>query len=142
MKTHILFFASLFLSFLSNAQTPDTIKTKSGLKYIQLVKGTGELPTNGQKVKVYYHKGMFLNGKEFDKEVKMRIIRFTLGNQEVIPGWDEGFKLMRKGEKGILIIPAKLAYGHNGVLEPDEENIYRIPPDTDLIFEVELLDFK
>jgi FKBP-type peptidyl-prolyl cis-trans isomerase len=68
--------------------------------------------------------------------------KFTLGKKEVIPGWEEGFKLMSEGEKGYLIIPANLAYGKKGVKNPDNANKYLIPPDTMLIFEVELVSFK
>src|SRR6478736_5268565 len=109
--TFIFFFMSALSVF-----SQDTLTTKTGLKYVSLKPGTGEYPKDGQKLKVYYHKGTLLkNGNEFDKDINNRTIKFSVGKREVIPGWDEGFKLMKKGERGLLIIPSKLAYGNAGV---------------------------
>jgi FKBP-type peptidyl-prolyl cis-trans isomerase len=121
----------------------DTLKTASGLKYVVLKKGSGPQPVKGQKVKVNYT-GKLPNGKVFDTTMKgpSGPFQFRIGNREVIPGWDEGFLLMHAGEKGILFIPADLAYGSRGV--PDDENPgkYIIPPNTELMFEVELISIK
>jgi FKBP-type peptidyl-prolyl cis-trans isomerase len=140
MKAFIVL-CGLMLSFALSVQAQDTLITASGLKYIILTKGTGPQPIKGQKVKVHYT-GKLQNGKVFDTSKEAGPFKFTLGAKEVIPGWDEGFMLMHEGEKGILIVPSKLAYGKNGV--PDENNPgkYIIPPNADLTFEVELISIK
>jgi FKBP-type peptidyl-prolyl cis-trans isomerase len=90
-----------------------------------------------------FYRGVLRNGKEFDSNMGNKSpFKFKLGKKEVIPGWDEGFKLMSKGEKAILIVPAKLAYGKSGVKDPEDDRKYMIPPDSELLFEVELVDFK
>ena len=76
-----------------------------------------------------------LDGTVFDSSVdRGEPIEFELGTGRVIPGWDEGIALMKKGEKGILYIPSELGYG------PRDMGV--IPPYSNLIFEVELVDFK
>jgi peptidyl-prolyl cis-trans isomerase A (cyclophilin A) len=139
MKLRLLSVLILFLTAFS-VHAQDTITTISGLKYVVESKGQGVKPLKGQKVKVNYT-GRLSNGKVFDS-TKEGPFKFTLGAKEVIPGWDEGFMLMHEGEKGVLIIPSKLAYGVNGV--PDEENPgkYIIPPNADLTFDVELISIK
>ncbi len=140
MKSIVLFF--LLLSFfIGSGKAQDTLKTASGLKYVMLTKGTGKQPAKGQKVKVHYT-GKFENGKVFDSSKDAGPFKFTLGAKEVIPGWDEGFMLMHEGEKGILIVPAKLAYGTKGVPDDDHPGKYIIPPDATLTFEVELISVK
>jgi len=107
--------------------------TESGLYYIELKKGTGPQPINGQSVKVHY-KGTFLDGSVFDSSEGKEPIEFKLGDGNVIPGWEEGIMKMRAGGKAKFIIPSKLAYGENGVGP--------IPPYSPLVFEVELLNIK
>jgi len=138
----ILFIAIACFSFRLSAQKRDTITTETGLKIIQLKAGNGIKPKDGQKLKVFY-RGVLRNGKEFDSNMGGKSpFKFTVGKKEVIPGWDEGFKLMSKGERAILIVPSKLAYGKNGVKDPEDDRKYMIPPDAELLFEVELVDFK
>jgi FKBP-type peptidyl-prolyl cis-trans isomerase len=119
----------------------DTIITASGLKYIVNEPGFGEKPKIGQTVKVLYT-GKFLNGKPFENNLNDEPFRFTLGVQQVIQGWEEGILLMHEGEKGTLIIPAKLAYGHQGIRDPHNEGSYLVPPDTPVMYEIELIDMK
>ncbi len=113
---------------------PNAQKTPSGLMYVQLKKGSGPSPEPGAKVKVHYS-GKFKDGKVFDSSYdRGKPIEFIAGKGQVIKGWDEALLSMKKGEKRTLMIPYRLAYGANG---------YRaIPPKADLIFEVELIDFK
>lgn len=143
MKYFLCLFIVAFIGHttLKAQSSKDTITTPSGLKYVCLKKGDGVKPVAGQKLKVFYT-GKFMNGKEFESNRGSSPFKFTLGKREVIPGWDEGFPLMSKGEKGVLIIPSKLAYGKRGSKDPFDESVYSIPPDTDLIFEVELVNFK
>jgi FKBP-type peptidyl-prolyl cis-trans isomerase len=104
--------------------------TASGLKYIVLQEGTGAQPTATSNVKVHYT-GMLLDGKVFDSSVQ-RGEPISFGLNQVIKGWTEGVQLMKEGAKYKFLIPSNLAYGERGAGGV-------IPPNADLIFEVELL---
>jgi FKBP-type peptidyl-prolyl cis-trans isomerase len=115
------------------AKASDTVTTASGLKYIVIKKGNGVKPKAGQEIQVNYT-GKFLDGKVFDSSIpRGQPFSFKVGAGQVIKGWDEGLLLMSKGEKRILIIPPQLGYGEAGTGP--------IPPNSTLIFEVELVDF-
>lgn len=108
--------------------------TSSGLFYVKTQDGNGEMPSAGSIVKVHYS-GTLLNGDVFDSSYERgEPIEFPLGSGYVIPGWDEGIALMSKGEKGVLYIPYYLGYG--------DRDLGVIPPFSNLVFEVELIDFK
>jgi FKBP-type peptidyl-prolyl cis-trans isomerase len=108
--------------------------TKSGLRMIVHKEGNGEKPSVGQTVSVHYT-GLFETGKKFDSSHdRGSPISFPLGQGRVIKGWDEAIALMSKGEKRTLIIPPDLGYG--------SQDKGRIPPNSTLIFEVELVDFQ
>jgi FKBP-type peptidyl-prolyl cis-trans isomerase len=109
-------------------------RTASGI-YIQTVsKGSGPKPTKGQTVSVHYI-GTFMNGKKFDSSRdRNQPFEFVLGQHQVIEGWDEGIAMLNKGTRAILYIPSSLAYGPNGNSG--------IPPNSVLLFDVELLDIK
>lgn len=120
----------------------DTLKTPSGIKYVVLKKGTGAQPVKGQKVKVKYI-GKLPNGKRFDPpKGPAADVQFKIGNSEVIPGWEEGVLLMHVGEIGFLFIPPSLAYGSRGVPDEDNSGQYIIPPNAELMFEIELVGIK
>ncbi|HEV7380586.1 MAG TPA: FKBP-type peptidyl-prolyl cis-trans isomerase [Dyadobacter sp.] len=106
-------------------------KTASGLVYIPEVEGTGPNPVAGDNVKAHYT-GKLLTEKEFDSSKGREPLQLTLGAGMVIPGWEEGLMLMKKGSKGILIIPSGLAYG--------QEATGPIPANSVLKFDMELLD--
>ncbi|MCE7067839.1 FKBP-type peptidyl-prolyl cis-trans isomerase [Dyadobacter sp. CY326] len=110
-------------------------KTASGLTYVDEVVGTGDSPKAGDNVKVHYT-GKLLDGKVFDssKNGGRPPIDFQVGVGMVIPGWEEGIMLMKKGGKRTLIIPSGLAYGAEG--SPGA-----IPANSVLLFDVELIDF-
>jgi peptidylprolyl isomerase len=110
----------------------DAVTTPSGLKYIDEVVGAGDAPTKGKSVKVHYT-GKLTDGKKFDSSVdRGDPFVFTIGVGQVIKGWDEGVMSMKVGGKRQLIIPADLGYGARGA--PGA-----IPPNAELIFDVELL---
>ena len=109
-------------------------KTASGLVYVPQVEGSGASPVSGDAVKVHYT-GKFLDGKEFDSSKNQgKPLDLQVGQGMVIPGWEEGIMLMKKGEKGLLIIPSGLAYG--------PEAYGPIPGNSVLQFEMELIDFS
>ena len=106
--------------------------TKSGLKYWELKKGTGAVAKAGDNVKVHYT-GWLTDGKKFDSSVdRGSPFEFKLGAGMVIKGWDEGVAGMKIGGKRQLRIPAELGYGDKGAGGV-------IPPNAELVFDVELL---
>jgi FKBP-type peptidyl-prolyl cis-trans isomerase len=114
-----------------NTSNNEMITTASGLKYQVLEHGTGTVsPKPTDTVKVHYT-GTLLNGTVFDSSIERgQPISFPLN--QVIPGWTEGLQLMKVGDKFKFIIPPNLAYGPNS---PSP----KIPPNSTLVFEVQLL---
>ena len=107
----------------------------SGLSYQEIKEGTGTEARSGQQVTVHYT-GYLNNGKKFDSSVdRGKPFTFTLGTGQVIKGWDEGVAGMKVGGKRKLIIPPEMGYGSRGT-----GGI--IPPNAELVFDVELLDVK
>ena len=108
------------------------ITTKSGLQYVDLKEGAGPEAKVGDFVSAHCN-GTFKDGKKFyNSHDQGRPLTFTLGNREVIKGWEEGLQGMKAGGVRKLIIPFDLAYGEKG--RPPV-----IPPKSDLVFEVELI---
>ena len=105
-------------------------KTASGMEYVILKAGEGVQPKATDTVSVHYT-GKLLNGTVFDSSVQRgQPAQFPLN--QVIPGWTEGVQLMKPGAKYVFYIPSGLAYGASGAGQS-------IPPNADLIFEIELL---
>ncbi|PSN16407.1 peptidylprolyl isomerase [filamentous cyanobacterium CCP5] len=110
----------------------DGVVTESGLKYVDIVEGTGAMPQPGQRVTVHYT-GTLENGLKFDSSRdRGRPFTFTIGVGQVIKGWDEGVMSMRVGGRRQLEIPPELGYGARGAGGV-------IPPNATLLFDVELL---
>ncbi len=105
----------------------------SGLKYYIHEEGTGPIPEDGASVVANYYGYLASDGEMFDTSFRGgREFTFSLGRREVISGWDLGFALLKKGTKATFYIPSDIAYG-------DRAN-GGIPPNSDLIFYVELVD--
>jgi peptidylprolyl isomerase len=118
----------------AGASQDDIQTTSSGLEYVILSEGDGDIPEVGQVVTVHYT-GWLEDGTEFDSSRgRDEPFQFALGLGMVIAGWDEGIAMMPVGTRAQLIIPSDLAYGEAG--RPG------IPPDSTLIFDVELLDIQ
>jgi FKBP-type peptidyl-prolyl cis-trans isomerase FklB len=118
-------------AFLETNKEKEGVKVlPSGLQYKIITEGTGNTPTANDKVKTHY-RGTLIDGTEFDSSYKRnRPAEFTVTG--VIKGWTEALQLMKEGGKWELYIPADLAYGERG--RPG------IPPNSTLVFEIELLE--
>jgi FKBP-type peptidyl-prolyl cis-trans isomerase len=116
----------------ANKNNPGVITRPDGLQYKVLTIGTGATPTADATVTVNY-RGTFLDGTEFDSSAKAGH-PVQLQANHVIPGWTEALTNMMVGSKWQLFVPSELAYGERGNRG--------IPPNSALIFEVELVDTK
>ncbi len=115
--------------------TGTEITTASGLRYTDIVEGTGPTPQRGQTLSVHYT-GMLESGMKFDSSYDRGApMSFQLGVSPMIKGWDEGVSTMKFGGKRRLVVPPSLGYGPVG--RPP-----KIPPNATLVFEIELLSAK
>jgi len=119
---------------------PAMVTTDSGLKYLDTVVGTGASPARGQQCLVHYtgwlNDGRGGRGKKFDSSVdRGKPLAIPIGVGRVIKGWDEGVISMKVGGKRTLYIPSYLGYGPRGAGGD-------IPPNADLIFDVELVSLQ
>jgi FKBP-type peptidyl-prolyl cis-trans isomerase len=120
-------------AFLEANAKKEGVKTlPSGLQYKVIKEGTGKTPKASDKVKVNYV-GKFIDGKEFDTSASHGGAA-EFNADQVIPGWTEALTQMKEGSKWELFIPSSLAYGEMGSS--------RIPPNSTLVFEVELLSVE
>jgi len=128
-----------FTQYFKSKNITNAKKTAEGVYYVINNAGTGATPTAGQNVTANYT-GKLLDGTAFDSSVDPAFghvspFSFNVGQGQVIRGWDIGFLLLNKGAKATLYIPSELAYGANS---PSA----KIPANSPMIFEVELVDFK
>jgi peptidylprolyl isomerase len=114
------------------ADPAKVVTTPTGLKYVDLVEGTGLVPRKGQKLTVDYL-GRLEDGTVFDTSTS-RKKPFVYYHQltQLIAGWTEGVSTMKVGGKRRLIVPARLGYGSEGAGD-------KIPPNATLVFDIELL---
>jgi peptidylprolyl isomerase len=146
MSLHNVFLSAFFLVTLAavplasqSSQAASEVTTPSGLRIIDTKVGTGPVPHVGQTVTVNYTGWLYVNGKKgkkFDSSLdRGQPFSFTLGQGQVIKGWDEGVATMHVGGKRTLIIPPDLGYGASGAGDD-------IPPGATLIFDIDLLSVK
>lgn len=105
--------------------------TPSGLHYVIEEAGEGDRPNANSTVTVNY-KGFLIDGTVFDQTEENVPATFALSR--VIEGWREGIQLLNRGSKALLLLPSSQAYGSSGNGS--------IPPNTPILFEVELIDFE
>ena len=130
---------ALALAMTASASAAPLTTTPTGLRYSDEVVGSGPQPKSGQSVQVHYTGWLDQGGKKGAKFDSSRDrgqpFSFTIGQGQVIQGWDEGVASMNVGGKRTLVIPASLGYGARGAGGV-------IPPGATLIFDVELLGAK
>jgi len=129
-----LLFSNLIMNLFNSSARPSAQIPENGFVAEDLVLGTGPEASAGDTVVVHYV-GTFPDGKVFDSSLDRDVpFEFILGTGSVIRGWDEGIVGMKVGGRRILIIAPDYAYGERGAGP--------IPPNSALIFEVELLELK
>ena len=109
------------------------VTTASGLNYIEIRPGAGPLPQPGQTLMVHYTLWLKESGKRMDSSHdRGEPFEFVLGGGVVVEGFDEGLATMRQGGERRLIVPPRLGYG-------DDDDYVDIPPNSTLVFDVELV---
>ncbi len=118
----------------ANRAKDGVVVLPSGLQYKVLKAGSGEVKPKAEDTVICHYRGTLLDGKEFDSSyTRGEPAKFALNR--VIKGWTEGLQLMTVGSKWQFVIPSSIAYGENG--SPP-----RIPPNSTLIFEIELIGIQ
>ncbi len=112
----------------------DFTTTDSGLKYAVLSEGSGDKPEKGELVMIQFT-GWLSDGSNFGSSEGGPPVQFIVGNEEILPGWDEAVLLMQEGEKAQFIMPPELAFGAEGI--PG-----LVPPDETVTFELELVSIS
>jgi FKBP-type peptidyl-prolyl cis-trans isomerase FkpA len=133
-KAALILAAALGMTAIAHAQASTATNEEtlpSGVRIQHLTKGTGAQPTASDNVTVNYRGTLLATGAEFDSSYN-RGRPASFGLRGVIPCWTQGVATMRVGEKAKLTCPASTAYGARGAGGV-------IPPNADLIFEIELL---
>ena len=122
--------------YLTGNNITNFTKTSTGLYYLPQQPGTGAKIQEGNTVTMHYI-GKFLNGQIFDSSYDSGIpLTFTVGENKVIKGWEQGALLMSKDEKATLIIPSHLGYGSYG--SPSGS----VPPGAILMFNIDVKNVK
>jgi FKBP-type peptidyl-prolyl cis-trans isomerase len=137
--TFISIFAMIFVFNTIPFAGPGIVIKDSGLKYMDLVVGTGATAEMGEIAVIHLTGWIDDNGQKgaefISSHDRGKPVSFKLGTGQVMKGWNEGVAGMKVGGRRRLMIPSKLGYGAKGAGE-------LVPPDADLIFEVELLEVK
>jgi len=116
-----------------NHAHPDVKKSGSGMEYVILASGPpdGKGPTKDQDVEVFYEGRFNADNTKFDSAFE-RGESATFGVSGVVPGFSEALQLMKPGDRWLVFIPSNLGYGPAG-------RAPRIPPNSDLVFEIEMV---
>lgn len=132
MKKHVIAFLCIASSHVNYAQDELKYKTTdSGLEYAFIQKGEGQKAKPGYRVYVNFTTRIKPD-TVFDSSAERDVpYSFILGQEEVLPGWDEGISMMREGDSVHFKLPPQLAYGNR--------KVGKIPPQTTLFLEVKLL---
>jgi FKBP-type peptidyl-prolyl cis-trans isomerase FkpA len=136
-KAALILIAALGLSGVAHAQTSTASNEEilpSGVRILHLTKGTGAHPTADSTVTVNYRGTLLATGAEFDSSYK-RGQPASFGLRGVIPCWTTSLQTMAVGEKARVLCPAATAYGARGAGGV-------IPPNANLVFDIELLAVK
>lgn len=116
--------------------------TPNGLRFVVHEAGLGPRAAIGRRVAVRYT-GFLPDGHIFDATAAWGgPLRFRVGRGEVIRGWDELLPLLAAGARVRAWIPAAMAYGAKGLLDPDNNTRFLIPPNTELVFELQVLSVR
>lgn len=124
-------------------------KLSSGILFQSLEEGAGDLPKTGNLVKVDY-KGHYLDDQVFDESEKNKPLEFFVGKSSIIPGFEHGVAMMKKGGKARILIPSNLGFGEGIQVIPSairqdflkEYNIRDLRPYEPVAFEIELIDIQ
>jgi FKBP-type peptidyl-prolyl cis-trans isomerase len=112
------------------------------VRFLVHERGQGPQAKAGSRVAVRYT-GFLPNGHIFDATAASGgPLRFRVGRGEVIPGWDEVLLLVPAGSRVRVWVPAAQAYGATGVRDPDDDSRYLIPPNTELVFELQVMSVR
>lgn len=118
----------------------DAIRSGSGLRYVVHEPGVGDIPQRGNRVIVHYV-GTLFDGTKFDSSYdRGEPFEYTHGIGSVIKGWEEGITYISERGKITLYVPSVLAYGSRSIGDEDDDVI--IEPNSNLIFDIELLSVQ
>jgi FKBP-type peptidyl-prolyl cis-trans isomerase len=138
LLTYLFYSAPLISLFNNDNQSASNTNTNqmptTGVQTNDVTVGSGNVAEPGDRITAHYV-GVLTNGQVFDSSRDRNApISFTLGVGQVIRGWDEGIKGMREGGKRVLTIAPDYGYGSEGA--------GAIPPDSTILFEVEVLEVE
>ena len=126
---------------LDTTQVPPQ-RTSTGVRYVFRERGTGPLPRAGQRVSARYA-GFLPDGRLFDaSEAQGGLLKFRVSRHELVAGLDEVIPLLPVGSRAWVWIPAALGYAAKGVPHPDDDARYLVPPNTPLVFELEIVSVR
>lgn len=130
-KKQIMLDSLTVADYLTNANLLDALTDTFGNRYVLKHSGIGNAVMDGDSIRIHYI-GRLANGRAFDDSYERnQPLPFVVGKRQVIDGLDKGIRNFHRGDKGILIIPSRSAYG--------DKEVGKIPPNSVLVFEVEIL---